>query len=99
MSQRRSLGSLLIANLDPQLKERILNLKVDKHLLKKFDEEESKERVSQMIDLRDLNPKTETELYKTLNLMMSNKQYIHINLDSLYMQVLYLLILILVLIM
>ena len=74
MSQRRSLGSLLIANLDPDLKDRILNLKIDKHLLKKFDEEESKERVSQMIDLRDLNPKTETELYKTLNLMMSNKQ-------------------------
>jgi hypothetical protein len=75
MSQRRrSSGSILIKNLNADLKERILNLKIDKKLLKKFDEEESKERVSQMIDLRDLNPKTETELYRTLNLMMSNKQ-------------------------
>ncbi len=66
MSNRRSLGSLLIANLDPEL--------------------ESKERVSQMVDLRDLNPKTETELYKTLNLMMSNKQYLLFYLDFLYTQ-------------
>jgi hypothetical protein len=74
MSQRRSLGSILISNLDAELKQRILNLKIDKNLLKKFDDEETKEKVSQMIDLRDLNPKTETELYRTLNLMMSNKQ-------------------------
>ncbi len=75
MSQRRrSLGSVLISNLDPDLKRKILNLKIDKKLLNKFDEEESKERVSQMVDLRDLNPKTETELFRTLNLMMSNKQ-------------------------
>jgi hypothetical protein len=73
--RRRSVGSILISNLDSELKERILNLDIKKDRLKKFDEEEDKERISQLVDLRDIYTKTETELYRTLNLMVGNGQY------------------------
>jgi hypothetical protein len=72
--RKRSAGSILISNLDAELKEMILNLDVKKETLKRFDEEEDKERVAQLVDLRDIYTKTETELYKTLNLMVANKQ-------------------------
>lgn len=73
--KRRSVGSILISNLDPGIKERILNLEISKDILKKFDEEEKKETVAALIDLRDLESRTETDVYNTLNLMVKNKQY------------------------
>jgi hypothetical protein len=73
--RKRSVGSILINNLDSELKERILNLNIKKEVLRKFDEEEEKERTSQLFDLRDIYTKTETEVYRTLNFMVMNKQF------------------------
>jgi len=74
MSRRRSTVSLLVSQLDPRLKDRILNLNIDKEKFKKFDEIESREHVEQLSDLRDLHNKSESEIMKTLNLMFKNKQ-------------------------
>jgi hypothetical protein len=73
-TRRRSTGSFLIGNLNPELKQRILEMEVDRDLLKKFEEEERLEEVSTLVDLRDLSSKSETEVYKTLNRMYRNKQ-------------------------
>ena len=74
MSRRRSTISLLVSQLDNRVKEKILNLNVDKEKLKKFDETEGKEIVAQLTDLRDIENKSESEVLKTLNLMFKNKQ-------------------------
>lgn len=74
MSRRRSTINLLVSQLDNRIKEKILNLNVDKEKLKKFDETEGKEIVAQLTDLRDLENKSESEVLKTLNLMFKNKQ-------------------------
>lgn len=72
--RRRSVGSILISNLDPNLKERILNLPIPRESLKKFDEEEKRNFTANLVDLRDLPSKNETEVYNTLNMMYKNKQ-------------------------
>jgi hypothetical protein len=72
--RRRSAGSILIGNLDPNLKERILNIQLSNQVLKKFEEEEKIEEVSCIMDLRELSTKTESEVYNTLNRMFKNKQ-------------------------
>lgn len=72
--RRRSAGSILISNLDPELKSRILNLPVEKEVLKKFEEEERREELLSIVDLRDLSSRTETEVYNTLNRMFKNQQ-------------------------
>lgn len=74
MSRRRSTISLLVSQLDSRIKDKILNLNVDKEKLKKFDETEGKEMVAQLTDLRDLENKSESEVLKTLNFMFKNKQ-------------------------
>lgn len=76
MSARRrtSLSSYLIANLDSKIKERLLNLPISRETLKKFDEQEKREILTALMDLRDLETKTETEVYATLNRMYKNKQ-------------------------
>lgn len=74
MSRRRSTISLLVSQLDTRIKDKILNLNVDKEKLKKFDETEGKEIVAHLTDLRDLENKSESEILKTLNLMFKNKQ-------------------------
>lgn len=73
--RRRSLGSILISSLDPKIKERILNHIVDSDVIKKFQEEERKENVAALVDLRDLLTKSETEVYDVLNVLCQNKQY------------------------
>ena len=72
--RRRSLGSMLVSNLDPSLKERILNIKLGHDVLKKFEEEEKIEEVACIGDLRELSTRTESEVYNTLNRMFKNKQ-------------------------
>jgi hypothetical protein len=72
--RKRSAGSIFISNLDPGLKERILNLKINPDVLKKFEEEEKRDNVKVLVDLRDLSSKSETEVYSTLNMMCKNKQ-------------------------
>lgn len=72
--KRRSLGSILISNLNSDIKDRILNTKIPKENLDKFEEEEKREKVSHLNDLRDLENKNETEVYNTLNRMVKNKQ-------------------------
>ncbi len=74
LTRRRSNGSLFLASLDPKIKERILNTKIEKHVLKKFEEEEKTEEVSYISDLRDLKTKSEREVYETLNRMFKNRQ-------------------------
>ena len=72
--RRRSAGSILISNLNQDLKDRILNINVSKEVLKKFDEEEKREDILELSDLRDLKTRTETEVYDSLNRMYKNKQ-------------------------
>ena len=74
MLKRRSTGSIFISNLDPKIKERILNLKISNEKLQKFDKEEKKENVQNLHDLRDLPNHTENEIYSTLNAMYENSQ-------------------------
>jgi hypothetical protein len=75
MLKRRSTGSIFIGNLDPKIKDRILNLKVSNDKLEKFDKEEKKENVTSLTDLRDLPTHTENEIYSTLNALSLNSQY------------------------
>ncbi len=72
--KRLSLGSILISNLNPEFKERILNMNLPKEVLRKFQKQEQKETIAALVDLRDLYSKTETEVYQTLNIMVQNKQ-------------------------
>jgi hypothetical protein len=76
MSRRKSSVCLLLSQLDDRIKDKILNMTVDKEKLKKFDEIEKKEILSELFDLRDLTDKSENEILKTLNFMTKNKQYI-----------------------
>ena len=71
--KRRSIGSI-INNLNPEIKERILSTKISKETLDKFDEEEKREKVAHLTDLRELTSKNETEVYNTLNRMFKNNQ-------------------------
>ncbi len=73
-SKKKQTGSMFINSLDAGLKERILDLQIDRAVLNKFDEEEKREDVSSLVDLRDLKCKTEAEVYNTLNRMFKNKQ-------------------------
>lgn len=72
--RRRSNGSIFISNLDPNLKERILNYPVSRAKLAKFENEEKKENAKYLIDLRDLVSKSEREVYNTLNFLHKNNQ-------------------------
>ena len=72
--RRRSTCSVLISNLDPSIKDRILNLPISKEHLKKFEEEEKRDNVKELTDLRDITSKSESEVYSTLNFMCKNKQ-------------------------
>lgn len=74
MLKRRSTGSIYISNLDPKIKERILNLQISNEELKKFDKEEKKESVINLNDLRELPTHTENEVYSTLNALYQNSQ-------------------------
>jgi hypothetical protein len=73
MKRRSTIGSI-IHNLHPDIKERILNTKIKKETLEKFDEEEKREKVAHLSDLRELTSKNETEVYNTLNRMFKNNQ-------------------------
>lgn len=72
--RRRSSLSLLVSHLDPRIREKILNMNIDQDKLKKFDEEETKEILLNLTDLRNLPKKSESVLYRTLNSMFKNKQ-------------------------
>jgi hypothetical protein len=74
MLKRRSTGSIYISNLDPKIKERILNLQISNEELKKFDKEEKKESVINLTDLRELPSHTENEVYTTLNALYQTSQ-------------------------
>lgn len=75
MKKKMSICSLLLSNLDQNIKDRILNLKVAKESLSKFREKEKKETVRQLTDLRDIKSKSEGEVYDILNTMVKNNQY------------------------
>ena len=75
MKKKMSICSLLLSNLDQNIKDRILNLKVAKDSLSKFREKEKKETVRQLTDLRDIKSKSEGEVYDILNTMVKNNQY------------------------
>jgi hypothetical protein len=71
--KKRSIGSI-INNLNPDIKERILSTKISKETLDKFDEEEKRDKVAHLTDLRELPSKNETEVYNSLNRMFKNNQ-------------------------
>lgn len=73
-TKKKPSGSAFISSLDPKLKERILEMEIDRELLNKFDEQEKMVDVATLSDLRDLSCKTETEVYNTLNRMFKNNQ-------------------------
>ena len=75
MQKMKTLGSIYISNLDPKIKERILELDVDKEKLKKFSDLEKFEKVSTLNDLKDLLTHTETEVLNTLNSLYNNSQF------------------------
>lgn len=75
MKKRMSICSLLISNIDQNIKDRILNSKIGKESLSKFREKEKKETVRQLTDLRDIKSKSEGEVYDILNTMVKNDQF------------------------
>ena len=75
MQKMKALGSIYISNLDPKIKERILDLNIDREKLKKFEELEKFEKVSSLGDLKDVINHTETEVLLTLNSLYNSSQF------------------------
>lgn len=75
MQKMKALGSIYIGNLDPSVKEKILEFEVDPNKLKQFEELEKFENVSSLNDLKDLPNHNESEVLKTLNALYHNKQF------------------------
>ena len=75
MSFRRknSLG-LMVSKLDTKVIDKFLNLQIRKSDLDKFDEMEKREMLQELTDLKYLQNTTESEIYKSLDLMLSNEQ-------------------------
>jgi hypothetical protein len=74
MLKRKNSLSLMVSKLDTRLIDKFLNLNISKEDLKKFDEMEKKEMIAELVDLKHLRNQTESEIYKTLDLMFSNNQ-------------------------
>lgn len=74
MLKRRNSLSLLVSKLDTRIIDKFLNMEILKEDLKKFDELEKKEMVANLSDLKNLKNHSESEIYKVLECMFSNKQ-------------------------
>jgi len=64
----------MVAKLDTRLIDKFLSLNISKEDLKKFDEQEKREMIAEMTDLKNLRNQSESEIYKTLDCMFSNNQ-------------------------
>lgn len=74
MLKRKNSLSLLVSKLDTRLIDKFLNLNISKEDLKKFDEQEKREMIAELTDLKNLRNQSESEIYKTLDCMFSNNQ-------------------------
>lgn len=74
MLKRKSSLSLMVSKLDTRIIDKFLNLNISKEDLKKFDEQEKREMIAELTDLKNLKNQSESEIYKTLDLMFSNNQ-------------------------
>ncbi len=74
MLKRKNSLSLMVSKLDTRLIDKFLNLNISKEDLKKFDEQEKREIVAELTDLKNLRNQSESEIYKTLDCMFSNNQ-------------------------
>ncbi len=74
MLKRKNSLSLMVAKLDTRLIDKFLSLNISKEDLKKFDEQEKREMIAEMTDLKNLRNQSESEIYKTLDCMFSNNQ-------------------------
>ena len=68
-----SLG-LMVSKLDTKVIDKFLNLQIKKSDLDKFDEKEKREMLQHLTDLKYLKNNSESEIYKSLDLMLSNEQ-------------------------
>jgi phage-related protein len=64
----------MVSQLDTRLIEKFLNLNISKEDLRKFDEQEKREIIAELTDLRNLRNQSESEIYKVFDLMFSNNQ-------------------------
>lgn len=74
MLKRKNSLSLMVSKLDTRLIDKFLNLNISKEDLKKFDEQEKREMIAELTDLKNLRNQSESEIYKTLDCMFSNNQ-------------------------
>lgn len=64
----------MVSKLDTKVIDKFLNLQISKSDLDKFDEMEKREMLMELRDLKHLKNTTESEIYKCLDLMLSNEQ-------------------------
>jgi len=64
----------MVSQLDARLTEKFLNLNISKEDLRKFDEQEKREIIAELTDLRNLKNQSESEIYKVFDFMFSNNQ-------------------------
>jgi len=74
MMKKKNSLSLMVSKLDTRIIEKFLNLNISKEDLKKFEEQEKREMIGQLTDLKNLKNQSESEIYKTLDCMFSNNQ-------------------------
>jgi len=74
MLQRKNSLSLMVSKLDTRLIDKFLNMNISKEDLKKFDEQEKREMIAELTDLKNLRNQSESEIYKTLDCMFANNQ-------------------------
>ena len=73
LKRTNSLG-LMVSKLDTKVIDKFLNLQISKSDLDKFDEMEKREMLLEITDLKNLKNTTESEIYKSLDLMLNNEQ-------------------------
>jgi hypothetical protein len=72
--QRKNSIGLMVSKLDTKLIDKFLNLQIKKSDLDKFDEMEKREMLKELTDLKFLKNTTESEIYKSLDLLLRNEQ-------------------------
>jgi hypothetical protein len=72
--QRKNSIGLFVSKLDTKVIDKFLNLQIKKSDLDKFDEMEKREILKELTDLKFLKNTTESEIYKSLDLLLCNEQ-------------------------
>lgn len=74
MLRRKSSLGMMVSKLDTKVIDKFLNLQIKKSDLDKFDESEKKEMLQEINDLKHLKNTCESEIYKSLDLLLSMEQ-------------------------